>query len=130
MQVSCKPIHIHPEKYNSFKVLPSQSTIALGNQRYRLRLQELPQMLMHNSPHPGAFITQAYLEPNAISGRELAMQLGVAACMLSRVLKESSGISSETALHLSKGLGSYPELADEAGSLRPVASAANAGFEY
>jgi antitoxin HigA-1 len=66
-------------------------------------------MPMHNPPHPGAFITQVYLEPNAISGRELALQLGVAASTLSRVLKESSGISPEMALRLSKALGRSPE---------------------
>jgi antitoxin HigA-1 len=66
-------------------------------------------MPMHNPPHPGAFITQVYLEPNGISGRELALQLGVAASTLSRVLKESSGISPEMALRLSKALGRSPE---------------------
>ena len=29
-------------------------------------------MAMHNPPHPGEFITQVYLEPNNLSGRELA----------------------------------------------------------
>jgi hypothetical protein len=36
------------------------------------------------SPHPGEFITAVYLEPNGISGRELATALGVAASTLSR----------------------------------------------
>jgi plasmid maintenance system antidote protein VapI len=27
-------------------------------------------MAMHNPPHPGEFITDIYLEPNGISGRE------------------------------------------------------------
>ncbi|MHA3902629.1 helix-turn-helix transcriptional regulator [Castellaniella sp. WN] len=34
---------------------------------------------MHNPPHPGEFISGIYLEPNGISGRELAEKLGVAA---------------------------------------------------
>ena len=29
-------------------------------------------MAMHNPPHPGEFITAVYLEPNGLSGRELA----------------------------------------------------------
>jgi plasmid maintenance system antidote protein VapI len=29
-------------------------------------------MAMHNPPHPGEFITEVYLEPNDLSGRELA----------------------------------------------------------
>ena len=36
-------------------------------------------MAMHNPPHPGEFISSVYLEPNGISGRELAAKLGVAA---------------------------------------------------
>jgi len=66
-------------------------------------------MAMHNPPHPGEFITQVYLEPNNLSGRELAMKLGVAASTLSRILKCASGISPEMALRLSKALGRSPE---------------------
>ena len=66
-------------------------------------------MAMHNPPHPGEFITQVYLEPNAISGRELAKKLGVAVSTLNRVLKGSGGISPEMALRLSKALGRSPE---------------------
>lgn len=66
-------------------------------------------MAMHNPPHPGEFITEVYLEPNAISGRELAVKLGVAASTLNRVLRGSSGISPEMALRLSKALGRSPE---------------------
>jgi antitoxin HigA-1 len=66
-------------------------------------------MAMHNPPHPGEFITAVYLEPNGISGRELALKLGVAASTLSRVLKGMSGISPEMALRLSKALGRSPE---------------------
>ena len=66
-------------------------------------------MAMHNPPHPGKFITGVYLEPNNLSGRELALKLGVAASTLSRVLKGSSGVSPEMALRLSKALGRSPE---------------------
>ena len=44
-------------------------------------------MAMHNPPHPGEFIAQVYLEPNGLSGRELALKLGVAASTLSRILR-------------------------------------------
>jgi addiction module HigA family antidote len=64
---------------------------------------------MHNPPHPGEFITQVYLEPNNLSGRELAAKLGVAASTLNRVLTGTSGISPEMALRLSKALGRSPE---------------------
>jgi addiction module HigA family antidote len=66
-------------------------------------------MAMHNPPHPGDFITEVYLEPNGLSGRELALKLGVAASTLSRVLKGASGVSPEMALRLAKALGRSPE---------------------
>ncbi|MGB3287868.1 MAG: HigA family addiction module antitoxin [Burkholderiaceae bacterium] len=66
-------------------------------------------MGMHNPPHPGEFIAGAYLEPNDISGRELAKALGVAASTLSRVLNGSSRVTPEMALRLSKAIGRSPE---------------------
>jgi antitoxin HigA-1 len=66
-------------------------------------------MAMHNPPHPGEFITAVYLEPNNLSGRELAAKLGVAASTLNRVLTGANGISPEMALRLSKALGRSPE---------------------
>ncbi|NYT38832.1 addiction module antidote protein, HigA family [Allopusillimonas soli] len=66
-------------------------------------------MSMHNPPHPGEFISGIYLEPNNISGRELAKALGVAASTLSRVLSGASRITPEMALRLSKALGRSPE---------------------
>jgi len=66
-------------------------------------------MTMHNPPHPGEFITEVYLEPNDISGRELAVSLGVSASTLSRVLNGSTGISPAMALRLSKVLGRSAE---------------------
>lgn len=66
-------------------------------------------MSMHNPPHPGEFITDIYLEPNGISGRELAVNLGVAPSTLSRVLKGTSRVTPEMALRLSVALGRSPE---------------------
>lgn len=66
-------------------------------------------MAMHNPPHPGEFITEVYLKPNELSGRELATKLDVAASTLNRVLTGASGISPEMALRLSKALGRSPE---------------------
>ena len=66
-------------------------------------------MAMHNPPHPGEFITDIYLEPNGISGRELAAKLDVAASTLSRLLKGTSRITPEMALRLSKSIGRSPE---------------------
>ncbi|MFZ5555485.1 MAG: HigA family addiction module antitoxin [Pseudomonadota bacterium] len=66
-------------------------------------------MAMHNPPHPGEFITEVYLVPNNLSGRELAAKLGVAASTLNRILTGASGVSPEMALRLSKALGRSPE---------------------
>ena len=66
-------------------------------------------MAMHNPPHPGEFITEVYLEPNGISGRELAAKLDVAPSTLSRILKGSSRVTPEMALRLSKAIGRSPE---------------------
>ena len=66
-------------------------------------------MAMHNPPHPGEFIAEIYLEPNGISGRELAVKLDVAASTLSRVLKCTSRVTPEMALRLSKAIGRSPE---------------------
>ncbi|MBK6588561.1 MAG: HigA family addiction module antidote protein [Acidobacteria bacterium] len=66
-------------------------------------------MTMHNPPHPGEFIADIYLEPNNISGRELAAKLGVAASTLSRVLNGTNRVSPEMALRLSKALGRSAE---------------------
>ena len=66
-------------------------------------------MAMYNPPHPGEFITDVYLEPNGISGRELAEKLDVAASTLSRILKGTSRVTPEMSLRLSKAVGRSPE---------------------
>ncbi len=66
-------------------------------------------MAMFNPPHPGEFITEIYLVPNNISGRELAVKLDVAASTLSRILKGTSRVTPEMALRLSKAIGRTPE---------------------
>jgi addiction module HigA family antidote len=66
-------------------------------------------MAMYNPPHPGEFITNIYLEPHGISGRELAAKLDVAASTLSRILKGTSRVTPEMALRLSKAIGRTPE---------------------
>lgn len=66
-------------------------------------------MAMFNPPHPGEFITAAYIEPLGMSGRELAALLDVSPSTLSRVLKGSSRVSPEMALRLAKALGRSAE---------------------
>ena len=64
---------------------------------------------MHNPPHPGEFIASVYLQPNSITGRELASKLDVSPSTLNRILTRRSGVSPEMALRLSKCLGRSPE---------------------
>lgn len=66
-------------------------------------------MAMHNPPHPGEFVSEVYLAPHGVSGRELAEKLDVSASTLSRILKGSSRVTPEMALRLSKALGRSPE---------------------
>jgi antitoxin HigA-1 len=66
-------------------------------------------MAMHNPPHPGEFIATVYLEPNDISGRELAAKLRVSPSTLNRILTGTSGVTPEMALRLSKCLGRSAE---------------------
>ena len=66
-------------------------------------------MAMHNPPHPGEFISEVYLGPNHVSGRELAAALNVSPSTLSRLLNGDTAISPVMALRLSKALGRSPE---------------------
>ncbi|MCU7893474.1 MAG: HigA family addiction module antidote protein [Candidatus Thiodiazotropha sp. (ex Ustalcina ferruginea)] len=66
-------------------------------------------MEQHNPMHPGAFIKWVYLEPNNIGSNELARQLKVSTGLVSRLVNEKTGVSSEMALKLSKVLGRSPE---------------------
>lgn len=64
---------------------------------------------MHDPPHPGEFISEVYLEPFVVSGRELAKRLAVSPSTLSRVLNGASRVTPEMALRLSKALGRSAE---------------------
>ena len=63
----------------------------------------------HNPMHPGAFIKRVYLEPNNIGSNALARQLKVSTGLMSRLVNEKTGLSSQMALKLSKVLGRSPE---------------------
>ena len=66
-------------------------------------------MTMHNPPHPGEFIREVYMEPNNMTGRQLAAKLDVSPSTLNRILQGRSNISPEMALRLTKALGRSPE---------------------
>ncbi len=64
---------------------------------------------MHNPPHPGEFIREAYLEPLGVSSRMVALKLHITPSTFSRLIQGRSNISFEMALRLSKTLGRTPE---------------------
>ena len=66
-------------------------------------------MPMHNPPHPGEFIREAYITPFQISVRKVAESLHVSASTLNRLLNGENNVSPEMALRLSKALGRSPE---------------------
>ncbi|MFT5089728.1 MAG: addiction module HigA family antidote [Candidatus Latescibacterota bacterium] len=66
-------------------------------------------MAMHNPPHPGEFIKEIYVQPFALSARQVATNLKVSPSTFNRLLNSESNVSPEMALRLSKVLGRSPE---------------------
>ena len=66
-------------------------------------------MLMHDPPHPGAFIRRQCLEPLGLTVTEAAKGLSVSRNTLSMLLNGRIGISPEMAIRLSQAFGGSPE---------------------
>ena len=66
-------------------------------------------MLMHDPPHPGAFIRRQCLEPLGLTVTEAANGLAVSRNTLSLLLNGRLGISPEMAIRLSQAFGGSPE---------------------
>ena len=66
-------------------------------------------MLMHDPPHPGAFIRRQCLEPLGLTVSEAAKGLAVSRNTLSMLLNGRIGISPEMAIRLSQAFGGSPE---------------------
>ena len=66
-------------------------------------------MLMHDPPHPGAFIRRQCLEPLGLTVTEAARGLSVSRNTLSMLLNGRIGISPEMAIRLSQAFGGSPE---------------------
>ena len=66
-------------------------------------------MLMHDPPHPGAFIRRQCLEPLGLTVTEAAKGLAVSRNTLSLLLNGRLGISPEMAIRLSQAFGGSPE---------------------
>jgi len=66
-------------------------------------------MIMHNPPHPGAFIKATYLDPFGLSVRFLAEHLKVAPSTINRLINGESAVSPDMAERLSAVLGRSAE---------------------
>jgi len=66
-------------------------------------------MLMHDPPHPGAFIRRQCLEPLGLTVTEAAKGLAVSRNTLSMLLNGRLGVSPEMAVRLSEAFGGSPE---------------------
>ena len=66
-------------------------------------------MLVHDPPHPGAFIRRQCLDPLGLTVTEAARGLAVSRNTFSMLLNGRIGISPETAIRLSQAFGGSPE---------------------
>lgn len=65
--------------------------------------------LMIDPCHPGEILKHEFLEPLGVSSIGLAKAIGVPRTRVERLVKEQTGMTPDTALRLSKALGTTPE---------------------
>lgn len=65
--------------------------------------------LMISPCHPGEILKHEFLEPLGVSSIRLAKAIGVPRTRIERLIKEQSGVTPDTALRLSKALGTSAE---------------------
>lgn len=65
--------------------------------------------LMVSPCHPGEILKHEFLDPLGISSIRLAKAIGVPRTRIERLVKEQTRVTSDTALRLSKALGTSPE---------------------
>jgi addiction module HigA family antidote len=59
--------------------------------------------------HPGEVLREEFIEPMGMSQREFAVKIGVTHTRLNQIVNEKRSITADTALRLSKALGTTPE---------------------
>ncbi|MEL6931572.1 MAG: HigA family addiction module antitoxin [Pseudomonadota bacterium] len=65
--------------------------------------------LMADPCHPGEILKHEFLEPLGVSACRLAKMIGVSRSRMERPVKEQTSVTPDTALRLSKALGTTPE---------------------
>ena len=59
--------------------------------------------------HPGEVLREEFIEPMGMSQREFAKKIGVTHTRLNQIVNEKRGVTADTALRLSKALGTTAE---------------------
>ena len=65
--------------------------------------------LMSDPCHPGEILRHEFLEPLGVSAIGIARAIGVPRTRIERLVKEQTAVTPDTALRLSKALGTTPE---------------------
>ena len=65
--------------------------------------------LLTDPAHPGEILKHEFLEPLGVSAIALARAIGVPRTRIERLVKEQTAVTPDTALRLSKALGTTPE---------------------
>jgi addiction module HigA family antidote len=65
--------------------------------------------LMTDPCHPGEILRHEFLDPLGVSPIGLARAIGVPRTRIERIVKEQTSVTPDTALRLSKALGTTPE---------------------
>lgn len=65
--------------------------------------------MMTDPSHPGEILKHEFLEPLGVSVIGLAKAIGVPRLRVARLVREQTGVTSDTALRLSKAFGTTPE---------------------
>ena len=66
-------------------------------------------MKQEKPPHPGEVLQKEFLEPSGLSQNRLSMALHVSARRINEIVQGKRAITADTALRLSKCLGTPPE---------------------
>ena len=77
--------------------------------------------------HPGEVLREEFLGPLGMSALALANALAVPANRISSILKETRGVTADTALRLARYFGTTPELARAPAGLRSSSRRARSG---
>jgi addiction module HigA family antidote len=65
---------------------------------------------MHEPIHPGEILHEDFMKPFRLTGRRLAIELGVSAPRVNNLIREKRGMTGDMALRLARYFGTTPGL--------------------